>query len=94
MVHDGKLILVRDHVRQSYIEVLDAKTGKILWRENRQGGNGGSTPTVVKHSGKTQIITTASGKGRGGRLVEPGKVISYNLQSGEIIWQCGGLTDR
>ena len=94
VVHDGKLILVRDHVRQSYIEVLDAKTGKMLWRENRQGGNGWSTPTVVKHSGKTQIITTASGKGRGGRLVEPGKVISYNLQSGEIIWQCGGLTDN
>ena len=94
VVHDGKLILVRDHVRQSYIEVLDAKTGKMLWRENRQGGNGWSTPTVVTHSGKTQIITTASGKGRGGRLVEPGKVISYNLQSGEIIWQCGGLTDN
>ena len=94
VVHDGKLILVRDHVRQSYIEVLDAKTGKMLWRENRQGGNGWSTPTVVTHSGKTQIITTASGIGRGGRLVEPGKVISYNLQSGEIIWQCGGLTDN
>ena len=28
VVHDGKLILIRDHVRQSYIEVLDAKTGK------------------------------------------------------------------
>ena len=94
VVHDGKLILVRDHVRQSYIEVLDAKTGKMLWKENRQGGNGWSTPTVVTHSGKTQIITTASGIGRGGRLVEPGKVISYNLQSGEIIWQCGGLTDN
>ena len=94
VVHDDKLILVRDHVRQSYIEVLDAKTGKMLWRENRQGGNGWSTPTVVTHSGKTQIITTASGKGRGGRLVEPGKVISYDLQSGEIIWQCGGLTDN
>jgi len=85
---------VRDHVRQSYIEVLDAKTGKRLWRGNRQSGNGWSTPVVVTHSGKTQIITTASGKGRGGRLVEPGKVVSYNLQSGEIIWQCGGLTDN
>ena len=62
VVHDGKLILVRDHVRQSYIEVLDAKTGKMLWRENRQGGNGWSTPTVVKHSGKTQIIPLPQAK--------------------------------
>ena len=94
VIHNGRLVIVRDHVRQSYIEVLDAKTGKRLWRENRQSGNGWSTPVVVMHSGKTQIITTASGKGRGGRLVEPGKVVSYNLQSGEIIWQCGGLTDN
>ena len=94
VVHEGKLILVRDHQRQSYIEVLEAKTGKMLWKENRQGGNGWSTPAVVNHSGKTQIITTASGKGRGGRLSEPGKVVSYNLKSGEVIWQCGGLTDN
>lgn len=94
VVHEGKLILVRDHQRQSYIEVLDAKTGKMLWKENRQGGNGWSTPAVVNHSGNTQIITTASGKGRGGRLSEPGKVVSYNLKSGEVIWQCGGLTDN
>ena len=94
VVHEGKLILVRDHQRQSYIEVLEAKTGKMLWKENRQGGNGWSTPAVVNHSGKTQIITTASGKGRGGRLSEPGKVVSYNLKRGEVIWQCGGLTDN
>ena len=94
VVHEGKLILVRDHQRQSYIEVLDAKTGKMLWKKNRQGGNGWSTPAVVKCGSQTQIITTASGKGRGGRLAEPGKVISYNLKSGEIIWQCSGLTDN
>ena len=94
VVHKDKLVLVRDHQRQSYIEVLDAKTGKMLWREKRGGGNGWSTPAVVTHSGKTQIITTASGKGRGGRLTEPGRVVSYNIQSGEVIWQCGGLTDN
>jgi len=94
VVHEGKLILVRDHQRQSHIEVLDAKTGKMFWKKNRQGGNGWSTPAVVTHGGQTQIITTTSGKGRGGRLVEPGKVISYNLESGEIIWQCSGLTDN
>jgi arylsulfatase A-like enzyme/outer membrane protein assembly factor BamB len=94
VLHEGKLIIVRDHQGESSIEVLVAGTGKTLWRKKREGGNGWSTPAVVKHSGRVQIITTSSGKGRGGRLVAPGKVISYDLGSGEIIWQCSGLTDN
>ena len=94
VLHEGKLIIVRDHQGESSIEVLDAGTGKTLWRKKREGGNGWSTPAVIKHSGRIQIITTSSGKGRGGRLVAPGKVISYDLDSGEIIWQCSGLTDN
>lgn len=94
VIHDGRLIIVRDHVRQSSIEVLNAANGKTLWRENRQTGNGWATPAVVKYGDRTQIITTASGKGRGGRLVEPGKVVSYDLANGQVLWQCGGLTDN
>ena len=33
VVHDGKLILIRDHQRQSYIEVLNARDGKTLWKK-------------------------------------------------------------
>jgi outer membrane protein assembly factor BamB len=40
VVHDGKLVLVRDHQRQSYIEVLNAKDGKTLWKKNRDTRNG------------------------------------------------------
>ncbi len=92
VLHEGKLIIVRDHQGESSIEVLDAGNGKTLWRKQREGGNGWATPAVVEHSGRVQVITTSSGKGRGGRLVAPGKVISYDLGSGEIIWQCSGLT--
>ena len=94
VLHEGKLIIVRDHQGESSIEVLDAGNGKTLWRKQREGGNGWATPAVVEHSGRVQVITTSSGKGRGGRLVAPGKVISYDLRSGEIIWQCSGLTDN
>ena len=81
VVHDGRLVIVRDHSRQSTIEVLDAKTGKTRWKKNRDEGNAWATPRVLRHSGKTQVITTGSKKVR-----------SYDLQDGEIIWQCGGLT--
>lgn len=34
VVHDGKLVLVRDHAGQSTIECLDAETGKTLWKKD------------------------------------------------------------
>ena len=36
---------------------------------------------MIRHSGKTQIITAASNFVR-----------SYDLLTGELIWQCSGLT--
>ena len=81
VVHDGKLVLVRDHAGQSSIETLDAKTGKTLWRKDRDEGNAWATPRILQHSGKTQVITTASNFVR-----------SYDLETGDVIWQCSGLT--
>ena len=81
VLHDGKLVIVRDHAGQSSIEVLDAKTGETLWKRQRDEDNAWATPRVIRHRGKTQVITAASGAVR-----------SYDLDSGEIIWQCGGLT--
>ncbi len=79
--HQGKLVIVRDHARQSSIEVLDARTGKSLWMKDRDEPNAWATPRIVEHSGKTQVITAASNMIR-----------SYDLDSGDIIWQCSGLT--
>lgn len=61
--------------------MLDAKTGETVWKKNRDEPNAWATPCVVQHQGQTQIITAASNKIR-----------SYNLDNGNIIWQCGGLT--
>jgi outer membrane protein assembly factor BamB len=81
VVYDGKLVIVRDQAEQSTIEVLDAGTGKTLWKKDRDEHNAWATPRVLRHSGKTQVVTAAS------NLVR-----SYDLDNGQIIWQCGGLT--
>jgi outer membrane protein assembly factor BamB/mono/diheme cytochrome c family protein len=81
VVYKGKVVIVRDHARQSSIEVLDARTGRTLWKKDRDEPNAWATPRVVEHSGKTQVITAASNWIR-----------SYDLDSGDIIWQCSGLT--
>ena len=81
VVFDDKVVIVRDHARQSSIEVLNAKTGKTVWKKKRDEPNAWATPLVLKHSGKTQVITAASNRVR-----------SYDLNTGKIIWQCSGLT--
>lgn len=83
VVHDGKLVILRDHRGQSTIEALDAITGKPLWKRDRDEPNGWSTPLIVEFAGKTQVVTC------GDNLVR-----SYDLETGAIIWQCGGLSQN
>ncbi|MGB7346850.1 MAG: PQQ-binding-like beta-propeller repeat protein [Pirellulaceae bacterium] len=81
VLYGERLVIVRDHSHQGSIEVFNAKTGETLWKKARDEDNAWATPLVLEHSGKTQVITAASDFVR-----------SYDLDSGEIIWQCSGLT--
>ena len=81
VVHKGRVVIVRDQARQSTIEVLDAKTGDTLWKKERDEPNAWATPRVIEYGGKTQVVTSAS------KFVR-----SYDLDTGDIIWQCSGLT--
>ncbi|MDB4512926.1 PQQ-binding-like beta-propeller repeat protein [Akkermansiaceae bacterium] len=83
VVHDNKVIILRDHKGQSTIEALDATSGEPLWKKERDEPNGWSTPLIVPYQGKTQVITC------GDNLVR-----SYDLETGAIIWQCGGLSQN
>ena len=75
------LILPWDHEGQSFIVALDKKTGKELWRVDRDEDTSWSTPLVVEHDGGTQVITSATHKIR-----------SYDLVDGTLIWEVGGMT--
>lgn len=78
-VYDGKVILTRDQEQQSYITVMDAKSGKTIWRKDRDEPSCWATPIVVEHDGVQQLITNGHNRVR-----------SYNLADGELIWECGG----
>jgi outer membrane protein assembly factor BamB len=82
VLHDGRLIIVRDHDRgSSVILCLDAETGDTVWRKERDEPNGWATPLVVEHDGTTQVITSGTNKVR-----------SYDLNDGSLVWECGGLS--
>jgi outer membrane protein assembly factor BamB len=80
-LYRNTLIVNRDNEDNSCIIALDKNTGKILWKKPREETTSWSTPLIIEHDGKAQAVTTATGKIR-----------SYDLASGEVLWECGGLT--
>ena len=80
-LYQDTLIVNRDNEDNSFIIALDKNTGKTLWKKPREEHTSWSTPLIIERDGKAQAVVTATGKIR-----------SYDVASGEVLWECGGLT--
>ncbi len=80
-LYQDKLAVLWDHEGESFVTVLDKKTGDEIWKMSREEGTSWSTPLIVEVSGKAQLITSATSKVR-----------SYDLQNGDLLWESSGLT--
>lgn len=80
-VHKDNVIIIWDHEDQSFAAVLDAKSGATRWKSDRDEPTSWATPIVVRHDGRDQLIVNGTNRVR-----------SYDLSTGEVIWQCGGQT--
>ena len=77
------LIVVMDHEGGSSIHALDKNTGETLWRRARDEDTAWATPAVATVDGRMQVIVSATNRIR-----------SYDLGTGDLIWQCGGQTQN
>jgi outer membrane protein assembly factor BamB len=83
------LVIVSDNEKQPYIAAFDKRTGKQVWRANRDVGaqgqpgrrSGWATPYVWRHALRTEVVA-----------VGPGLVVSYDL-SGKELWRMSGMSD-
>ena len=82
-LHGNTVIINWDHEGQSFVVALDKKTGTQRWKTARDEGTSWSTPLIVEHAGKSQVIIAATNRVR-----------AYDLSTGAVIWQCGGLSDN
>lgn len=80
-LYGDKIIVLWDHEGDSFVAALDKKTGKDIWKKDRDEGTSWSTPFVVEVDGKPQVVTSATNRVR-----------SYDLASGDLIWECSGMT--
>jgi outer membrane protein assembly factor BamB len=79
----GNTVIVNwdDETENDFILALDKNDGKQLWKTPRNESTGWSTPLVVEHEKKLQVVVNATGKVR-----------SYDFESGKELWSCGGQT--
>jgi outer membrane protein assembly factor BamB len=67
IVHDGRVYLLQDSERESYLTALDARTGRDVWRVPRterstfNRTSSWSTPFIWTNSTRTEIVTTGHG---------------------------------
>src|SRR5688572_18081858 len=59
VLHGDTLVINWDHEGDDFIAALDKNTGKELWRTPRNEDTTWSTPLVVEHDGKAQVIVSA-----------------------------------
>jgi outer membrane protein assembly factor BamB len=80
VVHDGRLYLVNDNDKDSYLLALDAKSGDEVWRVLRDEKSNWSTPFIWQNDRRTEIVTLGTGKVR-----------SYDLD-GKPLWSLIGMS--
>ena len=83
VLYGDSLIICWDQEADSWLYAFDKRTGKTLWKVARDEKTSWSTPLVVEHEGKPQVIVSATKRVRG-----------YDLATGKLIWECAGLTDN
>ena len=80
-LYKDTIVVTWDHEGQSFIIALDKKTGKELWKVDRDETTSWATPLIVESNGKPQVITSATSKIR-----------SYDLATGQLLWESSGMT--
>lgn len=82
-LHGDTVIVNRDHERQSFVVAFDKNTGERRWRKERSEVTSWTSPMVIEHKGQAQVVVAGTQRIR-----------AYDLRNGELIWECGGLSNN
>ncbi len=79
-LHAGRLFFVQDNEDQAEVFALEAKTGKELWRVNRDEKSNWATPFIWENGQRVELVASGS------RAVR-----AYDLD-GKLLWSLRGMS--
>jgi hypothetical protein len=77
----GQVIINQDQEGPGFLAAFDRKTGEESWRVPRDEVTSWTTPLVVEHGGRRQIVVSATKRIR-----------AYDASHGAALWEVGGMT--
>jgi outer membrane protein assembly factor BamB len=80
VLHEGRIYLVNDNEKESFMVALDKTNGKENWRIEREEQSNWSTPYIWENDLRTEIVTIGTNKVR-----------SYDLE-GNLLWELTGTS--
>jgi outer membrane protein assembly factor BamB len=80
VLEDGRLFIVNDNDENSFAVAFEAKTGRQLWRVDRDEKSSWATPCLWRNDQRTEVITPGTKRVR-----------SYDLE-GRLLWELGGMS--
>jgi outer membrane protein assembly factor BamB len=80
-LHGDSLVVNCDQEAGSFFACLDATTGEVRWKIDRDEVTTWATPLIVEHKGRTQVIVPGTNHVR-----------AYDLKDGSLIWTGGAMT--
>jgi outer membrane protein assembly factor BamB len=82
IIYNGVLVIQCDVLENSFLAAFDLKSGKELWKTNRDEYPGWCTPNIYSNGTKT-VIAVNGFKHRGG----------YDFETGKEVWKMSGGGD-
>ena len=82
-LHGDTIVVNWDHEGEDFIAAFDKKTGNEKWRQKRDEPTSWTTPLIVEHDGKAQVIVPGTNRVR-----------AYDLATGKEVWHYKGLTQN
>jgi outer membrane protein assembly factor BamB len=80
VLYKDRLFIVNDNDEKAVVVALDAKTGRELWRVDRDEKSNWATPYIWQNEQRTELITPGTRKVR-----------AYDLD-GKLLWEFGGMS--
>ena len=79
IIHKDLVIIQCDTSKEDFLMAVDIKTGKTVWKTERDELPSWATPTVYLSKDRTEIITNA-----------PNFIRGYDPETGKELWKLGG----
>ena len=88
VIHDGRVFVVHDNDGKSFAAAVDAKTGKQLWRVDRDLPSNGptsgwSSPFIWKNDQRSELV-----------VIGRAHAVAYDPANGKELWRLRGLTGQ